>query len=302
MMAEEAHEAHTRDAADGRDAADEKAADKADKADKADGAGVGEETARDGLMEFPLTPEQEAEGIRRLQQDADALRRLHSENVLLKRTLVQMQERMKRGGGAVLEAGEAEAGGDQALRDTLGSLIDLRSPDGTESFYEQLKKHVDSPAFLATLEENQAVVVGNADSNEEVGVVDLDNVEWWTLVPSPDKPGQNVEECSLSGPYVFVEQHDVIEAIGEFVALYMARMPAAQQLSPEDLQGLLSGTFSEFKEKGVFDNMWSWGRFLYASYGWGMTGLSLYRDPSMALYVMRALWTATKWAGLVAIV
>lgn len=253
-------------------------------------------------FELPLSPEEEAEGIRRLKGDAEALARLHEENELLKRTLAQLQRKMRKDGPGPSDEGGSVS--DAELQSTIGSLIELQeglgTADGTKSFYEQLKEHVDSPAFLATLEENAAVVVGNADSSDEVGVVDLDDVEWWTLVPSPDK-GRRVEDCSLSGSYVFVEKSDVIEAIGEFVALYMSQVPDAQQLSPEELQQLLSGTFAEFQEKGMFDNLWSWGRFLYATYGWGMTGLSMYRDPGMALYIMRALWTASKWACFLAI-
>ena len=95
----------------------------------------------------------------------------------------------------------------------------LSSKEGTSSLYGKLQDYVDSPKFLATLEANEAVFVSNSDRTNEFAVVDVDEKEWWTVVPRPTE--EQVESNSLDGPYVFVEEDDVVEAIGDFVALYM---------------------------------------------------------------------------------
>ena len=43
--------------------------------------------------------------------------------------------------------------------------------------------------------------------------------------------------------YVMVEKSDVLEAIGQFVAAYLATMPEAQDLQPKQLQAALTQTF-----------------------------------------------------------
>ncbi len=40
-----------------------------------------------------------------------------------------------------------------------------------------------------------------------------------------------------------VEKSDVLEAIGQFVAAYLASMPEAQDLQPKQLQAALTQTF-----------------------------------------------------------
>lgn len=40
-----------------------------------------------------------------------------------------------------------------------------------------------------------------------------------------------------------VERSDVLEAIGQFVAAYLATMPEAQHLQPKQLQAALTQTF-----------------------------------------------------------
>ncbi len=53
-------------------------------------------------------------------------------------------------------------------------------------------------------------------------------------VPRPPEPLDS---------YVMVEKSDVLEAIGVFVAAYLASMPEAQDLQPKQLQAALTQTF-----------------------------------------------------------
>lgn len=51
-----------------------------------------------------------------------------------------------------------------------------------------------------------------------------------------------VEEEAL-GSYVLVEKEDVLDAIGTFVAAYLATVPEAQHMKPAELQRALTSTF-----------------------------------------------------------
>ena len=51
-----------------------------------------------------------------------------------------------------------------------------------------------------------------------------------------------VEEEAL-GSYVLVEKEDVLDAIGTFVAAYLATVPEAQHMRPAELQQALTSTF-----------------------------------------------------------
>ena len=51
-----------------------------------------------------------------------------------------------------------------------------------------------------------------------------------------------MEEQGLGG-YVLVEKQDVLDAIGTFVAAYLATVPEAQNMKPAELQQALSSTF-----------------------------------------------------------
>lgn len=51
-----------------------------------------------------------------------------------------------------------------------------------------------------------------------------------------------VEEEAL-GSYVLVEKTDVLDAIGTFVAAYLATVPEAQHMKPAELQQALTTTF-----------------------------------------------------------
>lgn len=58
--------------------------------------------------------------------------------------------------------------------------------------------------------------------------------------------GQVIEglaEEEAFGSYVLVEKEDVLDAIGTFVAAYLATVPEAQHMKPADLQQALTSTF-----------------------------------------------------------
>lgn len=201
------------------------------------------------------------------------------------------------------ETASASARSAEAYRSLAESL---NSPEGTKQMFAQLKEHISSPQFLDTLTQarnevavdvGDAVFVESADDPNAVGFVDISDLDWWTVVPRPSEtePFVEIEPLTLDGAYVFVEEDDIVQAIAEFVAYYITAIPATKHLSQEKLQKLLEGTFDELQEHGPLRKLWDWGQFLYVTYGWGQMGFNLYKEPETALFVMRSVWTASKW-------
>ena len=185
---------------------------------------------------------------------------------------------------------EAASSSPQDLRKSLNTA------EGTTAFLQRLQDHVDSPEFLATLEANRRTIfVQDSDQTDRVALLDLDDEDWWTVVPHPEELGTEIESDSLSGSYVIIEEDDVVAAVADFVALYLTMIPAAKRLSHTQLQAMLSGTFHELREKGTFGKLWDSGKLAYATYGWVASAYSLYSNPAFALSVARALFTVAKW-------
>lgn len=191
----------------------------------------------------------------------------------------------------------------------------LKTAEGTRLVFGQIQEHIESDQFLSSLKASRIIAQEDSkttgtSSSPVAEDVDPLETEWWTVVPPNERdPTVSSPEMdrsdsgasttsSLDGSYVLVEEEDVIAAIGEFIALYLANIPATRDLPPERLQRMLATSFSELREKGAVRRLWDWGMFLYATYGWGVTGLNIYRDPAMVRWALKAVWTACKWMML----
>jgi hypothetical protein len=93
----------------------------------------------------------------------------------------------------------------------------VASAEGTADLMQRVADYIAQPQFLATLEESGGVVVANADSGDEVAFVEVGDEDWWTVVP--DAADKRVEADALDGPWLVVEEADVVAAIAEFIAL-----------------------------------------------------------------------------------
>lgn len=237
----------------------------------------------------------------------------------------------------------------------------LNTTEGTTSFYAALAKFVDRPEYLARIAAlkqqtsgddddddagatqqgegvtnknystrisavHNSVIVADTQRDGQVGILDLDGVDWWTLVPfsaagGDASVGSDLSKAGLDavdfddhsadagsttsdgshmldGSYVFVDHEDVVEAMADYVTGCLIRVPATRNLNPEQMQALLAGSFAELKEQGTVTKLWAWGTFAYTTYGWSTTAFNLYRNPTYVMLVCRALWTGCKYASM----
>lgn len=188
-------------------------------------------------------------------------------------------------------------------RDQRASLArQLDSVEGTQAFMQRLQRHLDSPEFLASLDARHNAslsdcVLQSRDNSNEVCVVDLDEMEWWTLVPSEKQVDTvDYEADTLGGGFVWVEHDDVVASIADAIADTLKSIPAAQRLDNARLQSMLSSTFGELREKTLSGKLWQWGALAMSTYSWSAYAVSMYRDPSTLFWVMRTLYTTLKYA------
>jgi len=145
--------------------------------------------------------------------------------------------------------------------------------------------------------------------NEEIAVVDLNDVEWWTIVNPVDENGNEIKktvsneakvpsenDSENEDGFIEVKDNDYVDALADFITKHIQRQyPEAARLPPKQLRKMLDGTFSELKEPGTIGKAWQWGKFMYTTYGWGQTAWNLYKEPAVIRLVASGVFQAATW-------
>ena len=95
-----------------------------------------------------------------------------------------------------------------------------------------------------------------------------------------------------------IGESDVIDAIACFVAQCVMGIPECRDLDHEEMMTMISGTFSELKEKGPLGKMMDWGSFIYQTYGWTSTAYTVYSNAYMAKTILSCFVTAAWFIGV----
>jgi len=138
---------------------------------------------------------------------------------------------------------------------------------------------------------------GRESSSKKNGTAKDEDV-FWTMVPNDDAQstpsGRFVDtDDVLSGPlakrteksslsderYAVIDDHDIMDAVAEFSALCVQFHPQAKDLTPTQLNTMLTQSFSTLKTPGLLTRIWRWGNFAYSCYGWGQYAFYLYQSP-----------------------
>lgn len=86
---------------------------------------------------------------------------------------------------------------------------------------------------------------------------------------------------------------DVADAVAAFVAAYLATLPDATRLTPDQLAAALKSTLAELR-KGRISSVWTWCRWLRAGATVSAAAFSAYTNPWLARAVLAAVWTAAR--------
>ncbi|XP_073046458.1 uncharacterized protein [Primulina eburnea] len=151
----------------------------------------------------------------------------------------------------------------------------------TPEFYDVLKSRVECPDFLKKLENAQASIQRNM--TEEGGS--------WDMISEHDLwEGGDVELGSED--YVLVSQEDIMEGIAAFMAAYLSSLKQTKDLTPNQLQEVLSKTFSIKKKKGKLRKALDGTKVIYSVVSWGATAIGIYQNPVLLRAASTAFWTS----------
>ena len=162
-----------------------------------------------------------------------------------------------------------------------------------------------SPSTAAELHTHTrgAVVVNNTDeaataasTEREVAVLDLDTVDWWTLVdPARDK--EAAAEYNIEEGYVVVRHEDTVDAMAVYLAQVLVNHPHASQLSARELANVIDRSLRPLDtRRGWLSGRYvTYGYYAYLAYSWSATAYSLYRRPWMIKLVATGAVQAASW-------
>lgn len=163
----------------------------------------------------------------------------------------------------------------------------LSSDKGTDEFLTEMERRIQQDSYLAQLQN----AAPSAPPLPGGGKFDVCDSTWWK-VTGPESESSQVAQQELES-YVVVEREDVLEAIGAFVAAYLATLPEAQNMEPKQLQRALVQAFQELR-RGPTQNMWRYGQSIYRCAAVTYGAFSLYTNPWLVRAVLAAIWTASR--------
>ena len=175
------------------------------------------------------------------------------------------------------------------------------SVDRSMVVYEQLKQRVASPAFLEQLKPSQDLSDGasglmllRAEDGSYVKA-DMGDPSSWMFSKGSGSNGKMIKEVEDglgSDGYVVVNVEDIVESIAGYVARYISSVPQAKNLTPTQLQEVMTEAFSNAERKGWLRSLYSTGRFLYTAGSWGVAALSIDKNPVVVRAASMAVWTS----------
>ncbi|XP_073155944.1 uncharacterized protein [Henckelia pumila] len=171
---------------------------------------------------------------------------------------------------------------DSVPEDPTGTSSDPANCDtDTPEFYDLLKSRLECPDFLKKLENAQASLPQNMTEEGSS----------WDMISENDLwEGGNVELDSED--YVLVSQEDIMEGIAAFMAAYLSSLKQTKDLTPNQLQEVLSKTFSIKKKKGKLRKAFDGTKVIYNVASWGATAIGIYQNPALLRAASAAFWTS----------
>ncbi|KAL3677799.1 hypothetical protein R1sor_020755 [Riccia sorocarpa] len=182
-------------------------------------------------------------------------------------------------------------GSKQSLSESL-----MLSKETAPDLYDELKKKVESPAFLEKLKNLPPHDSRHAylPKSIEDCVFDSEDPNHWQWISDHDMFAMETKEEKDgldSEGYVMVNQDDFVDAMANFLAKYISAIPQAKTMAPKELQQTLLKAFATAEKKGKLRRLWETGKLLYTATSWGATVFGLYRHPLVMRAASMALCT-----------
>jgi len=141
-------------------------------------------------------------------------------------------------------------------------------------------------------------------ANNSTEVKSKKDIEWWTLVAreKPKKLEDNLEYTQeiglLDGPYMLINERDVVESVAIFIAQCLFSNLESDGVSADELRKRIDGSFQELHQKGMMRKAWDWASFLHSASSWTITAFEIYSDPGMVKLLVSSILNTATWIGL----
>ncbi|KAJ1700566.1 hypothetical protein LUZ63_000345 [Rhynchospora breviuscula] len=162
------------------------------------------------------------------------------------------------GSSAVTEEEEMEESGDSSNRSSTDTGYE------TDEIRDLLKSRVESPEFL-----------------EKIGSlyqVNPDEAASWSIINKAEACGDGESD---QDEFVVVKQEDIVEGIACFMAAYLLSLKETKELTPSELQKVLSKTFTVKKKKSRLRKAWDGANVIYNVASWSATAIGIYQNPAL---------------------
>ncbi|KAJ4813509.1 RING finger protein [Rhynchospora pubera] len=162
------------------------------------------------------------------------------------------------GSSAGTEEEEMEQTGDSSNRSSTDTGYE------TDEIRDLLKSRVESPEFL-----------------EKIGSlyqVNPDEAASWSIINKAEACGDGESD---QDEFVVVQQEDIVEGIACFMAAYLLSLKETKELTPSELQKVLSKTFTVKKKKSRLRKAWDGANVIYNVASWSATAIGIYQNPAL---------------------
>ncbi|KAJ4761050.1 RING finger protein [Rhynchospora pubera] len=193
------------------------------------------------------------------------------------------------GSSAGTEEEEMEQTGDSSNRSSTDTGYE------TDEIRDLLKSRVESPEFLEKIGSLYQVNPGNVISQNKLSLsvptsylscinnvlesyLFADEAASWSIINKAEACGDGESD---QDEFVVVQQEDIVEGIACFMAAYLLSLKETKELTPSELQKVLSKTFTVKKKKSRLRKAWDGANVIYNVASWSATAIGIYQNPAL---------------------
>ncbi|KAJ4801728.1 RING finger protein [Rhynchospora pubera] len=168
------------------------------------------------------------------------------------------------GSSAGTEEEEMEQTGDSSNRSSTDTGYE------TDEIRDLLKSRVESPEFLEK--------IGSLYQVNPESYLFADEAASWSIINKAEACGDGESD---QDEFVVVQQEDIVEGIACFMAAYLLSLKETKELTPSELQKVLSKTFTVKKKKSRLRKAWDGANVIYNVASWSATAIGIYQNPAL---------------------
>jgi len=176
--------------------------------------------------------------------------------------------------------------------DTNSSTLDLQLVKAfviDDAHAQSHSSNAESSQHLIRQNESNIIITNTSPTvlsdEKQVNIVTVSDEDWWTIINPTDndeKLHSAHSEMVEEDGYIIISENDACNALADFISQsVLKRHPSASRLTPDQLRKALDSALSALNKPSTLQNIWSWGRSAYTTYGWLVWAYGIYKEPAM---------------------